>query len=207
MTHDEEAGSVGLSFRVRHSNIDRTFNLKRSTEEDLSSVLTRISSNIQKVLNKKKKKNEEPASVVPVDIKTHEGGVSVSRDMSCFECFVAQAKQHYLDIGEQAYNLDVNPPIVQTLELPKNMMAGFSVYPNKIEVANGKVEDSLFTWFKSDIKFSSDEEAKALMGKIKWLEMGTGYMCSTSNDDVGRMLKVRAVRMCCLCYFSQYMSK
>lgn len=190
VTHDEEAGSVGLSFRVRHSNIDRTFNLKRSTEEDLSSVLTRISSNIQKVLNKKKKKNEEPASVVPIDIKTHEGGVSVSKDMSCFECFVAQASQHYLDIGEQAYILDVNPPIVQTLELPKNVMAGFPVYPNKIEVANGKAEDSLFTWYKSDIKFSSDEEARAQMGKIKWLEMGTGYTCFTGNDDVGRLLKV-----------------
>lgn len=38
-----------------------------------------------------------------VDIKTHEGGGSVSRDMSFFEYFVAQAKQHYLDIGEQAY--------------------------------------------------------------------------------------------------------
>lgn len=196
VTHDEEAKTLGLSFRVQQSNIDRTFNLKRSTEEDLSSVLTRISSNIQKVLNKKKKKLEEPASVVPIDIKT-QGGVSVSKDMTCYECFVVQANQHYLDIGEQSYALDVNPPVVQSLELPKNIMAGFPVYPNKIEIANGKAEDSEFIWYKSDSKFGSEEEARAQMKKINWIEMGSGYMCVTNNDDIGRLLKVRAARSCC----------
>lgn len=190
VTHDEESLTVGLSFRFQHSNIERTFNLKRSTDEDISSLLTRISSNIQKVLNKKKKRNEDPAPIVPVDIRKHDGGVSVNKDMSCYECLVAQADRHYLDIGEKSYNLDVNPPIVKTLELPKNIMAGFPVYPSKLEVTNGKEEDSTFMWYKSDIKFSSEKESKAQMNKIKWLEMGTGYTCLTENDDVGRLLKV-----------------
>lgn len=192
VTHDEESLTVGLSFRFQHANIDRTFNFMRSTEEDINSVLMRISSNIQKVLDKKKKRNEDPAPLVPIDVRTHDGGVSVNKDMSCYECFVAQAEHHCLDIGEKLYTLDVNPPIVKSLELPKNIMAGFPVYPSKFEVTSGNEEDSTFMWYKSDIKFSSDKEAKAQMHKIKWLEMGTDYICLTENDDVGRLLKMVA---------------
>lgn len=189
VTHDEESMTVGLSFRFQHCNVDRTFNLKRSSEEGLSSVLTRISGNIQKVLDKKKKRNEDPAPVVPIDIKTH-AGESVNKDMSCYECFVAQADHHFLDIGEKSYSLDVNPPIVKVLELPKNIMAGFPLHPSKLEMTNGVNEDSSFTWYKSDVKFNSIEETKSQMNKIKWVEMATGYTCFTDNDDVGRLLKV-----------------
>lgn len=189
VTHDEESMTVGLSFRFQHCNTDRTFNLKRSSEEELSSVLSRISCNIQKVLDKKKKRNEDPAPVVPIDIKTH-GGESVSKDMNCYECFVAQADRHFLDIGENSYSLDVNPPIVKALELPKTIMAGFPLYPNKVELTNGVSEDSSFTWYKSVAKFDSIEESKSQMNKIKWMEMATGYTCIIENGDIGRLLKV-----------------
>ena len=189
--HEEDSPNVSLSFKLQNNNYERMFNLNRSTQENLNTVLTRISSNIQKKIDKKRKKNEAASPVIPIDLKTVTGE-SVDKNMTCYESFVTKADHHYLNIGELIYKLKLNPPTVQTVELPDNIMAGFPVYPKKFKIVNGSQEESVFQWYKSDVKFRSDEEVKLLKkSNINWVKMFLGYNCFTENDDVGRLLKVR----------------
>ncbi|XP_042861994.1 2',5'-phosphodiesterase 12-like [Penaeus japonicus] len=193
VTHEENASVVGISFRYKNevSQIDRTFNLQRSIDEQLGNVLTRISSNIAKVANKKKNKNKNNIVEIPVKlVKTVDEADVADEGVSCHQAFVAKADEHNLVIGEDKYSIDVNPPIVKTVDLPKSMMAGFPVYPNKFEVMFADKESCVLDWFKSDLKFETVKEAQNNLNQVVWLTVNSGYNCNTTNDDIGRLIKV-----------------
>lgn len=196
VTHEENASVVGISFRYKNevSQIDRTFNLQRSIDEQLSNVLTRISSNIAKVANKKKNKNKNNIVEIPVKlVKTVDEADVADEGVSCHQAFVAKADEHNLVIGEDKYSIDVNPPIVKTVDLPKSMMAGFPVYPNKFEVMFADKESCVLDWFKSDLKFEAVKEAQNNLNQVVWLTVNSGYNCNTTNDDIGRLIKVKKI--------------
>lgn len=191
VTHENGTETVGLSFRYKDEalKIDRIFNFERSTGEDLSNILARISGNIQKALKKKKKKNE--TDIEGIDVKMiEENETIVKDDLSCYETFVTLANKHKLVIGDSRYEIDLNPPIAKNIDLPKNIMAGFPVYPNKLEVRFAEKKQCLFKWFKSDKKFENEKDSRTQLSKINWIEFGYGRECKTTSEDVGRLLKV-----------------
>ncbi|XP_037778628.1 2',5'-phosphodiesterase 12-like, partial [Penaeus monodon] len=192
VTHEENASIVGISFRYKNevSQVDRTFNLQRSIDEQLANVLTRISSNIAKAANKKKKNKNNPVEVPVRMMRTADEAPVEGDDVTCFRAFVAGAEGHSLLIGEDKYSIDVNPPIVKTVDLPKSMMAGFPVYPNKFEVMFANKESCILKWFKSDLRFDTVKEAQSKLNQVVWLEVNSGYNCYTTNDDIGRLIKV-----------------
>ncbi|XP_045599255.2 2',5'-phosphodiesterase 12 [Procambarus clarkii] len=195
VTHESETMTVGLSFRYQDEgrNVDRIFNLQRSTQDELGNTLARISGNILKAVFKKKKnkKSEDfKYDEIPVKMLRVDNEESVPEDMTCYDSFVVNSKSHNLIIGDIQYAIDLNPPVVKTVDLPKNMMAGFPVYPNKLEVAFAEKEQCIFKWFKSDIKFETDKVANAHLNKIKWIELEHGLACRTTCEDVGRLFKV-----------------
>lgn len=200
VTHENDAKTVGISFRYvdEDRKIDRIFNFQRSAEEDMQSLLGRITCNIEKIANKRKKKKKDDAAPeatdgVTVKMVKLSDGEAVPADMSCYQSFVTEANNHSLVVGEVRYGIDLNPPVVKSVELPKNIMAGFHLYAVKLEVMFGEETQSLFQWFKSDEKFESDKEAQKNLSSITWLECGTGRVCQTTVEDIGRLIKVQLV--------------
>lgn len=164
----------------------------------MQSLLSRITCNIEKIANKKKKKKKDDAAPeatdgVAVKMVKLSDGEDVPADMSCFQSFVTEANNHGLVVGEVRYGIDLNPPVVKTVELPKNIMAGYHLYAVKLEVVFGEETQSLFQWFKSEGKFESDKEAQKNLNSITWLECGTGRVCQTAVEDIGRLIKVNFV--------------
>ncbi|KAK3861133.1 hypothetical protein Pcinc_032865 [Petrolisthes cinctipes] len=197
VTHENDAKTVGISFRYvdEERKIDRIFNFQRSTEEEMRTLLGRITCNIEKITNKKRKKkkdDEPPTATDGVEVKMVKlsDGNDVPEDMSCYQSFVTQANNHTLIVGDIKYGIDLNPPVVKTVELPKNIMSGYYLYPVKLEVMFGVEEQSLFQWFKSDGKFENDNEAQKNLSSITWLECGTGRIYHTAVEDIGRLIKV-----------------
>lgn len=191
VTHESGTETVGLSFRYKDEalKIDRIFNFERSTGEGLSNILARIGSNIQKASKRKKKKNDTPVEEVNVRM-IEEDEALVKDDLSCYETFVASAGKHRLVIGDTRYEMDLNPPTVTCVDLPKNMMAGFPIYPSKFEVRFAEKKHCLYKWYKSDLKFETEKNALAQLHMINWVEFGFGVSCKTTSEDVGRLLKV-----------------
>ncbi|KAK8737192.1 hypothetical protein OTU49_004376 [Cherax quadricarinatus] len=194
VTHESETPTVCLSFRYKEDRlkVDRIFNLQRSTQEDLGNILTRISGNIQKIAFKKNKKSSIDIEEIPVKMLRLDNEGIVSEDTTCYDSFVGSYNNHKLLIGDNHYIIDLNPPIIKSMDLPKNMMAGFPVYPNKFETVYAEKEHCVFRWFKSDLKFETEKVAKANLNKIKWIEVNVGVACMTTSEDVGRLLKVVA---------------
>ncbi|KAK7016428.1 Endonuclease/Exonuclease/phosphatase [Halocaridina rubra] len=193
--YEEGSESVDISFRYMNEarQIDRIFNLKRKKEEEIAAVLNRMSANISNVGNKKKKKKEVPSELVPVGMvatSPPNSSHSLPGETSCFDAFVQYAMNHNLVIGGENYFLDVNPPVVQRAELPKCIMAGFSLSVSRLKTLYCDKDLCTFQWFKSDLKFDSVKDAQGRLNSIKWLEKGKGYIMEITNEDIGSLIKV-----------------
>ncbi|XP_045623976.2 LOW QUALITY PROTEIN: 2',5'-phosphodiesterase 12 [Procambarus clarkii] len=201
VTHTSETLTVGISFRYRNDDLrlNKIFNLQRSPHEQLNDVLEKISVKIQcAVMNKNRKR--ENIGVVEIPVKMIALGdkkeiLCAQEDMTCHQSFVMHGSKHNLVIGKEEYYIDVNPPIIETAELPAIIVAGFLVNLKKLEVVFASREQCLFKWYVSDTKFSGkphDEvpRSKHLTDKIKWVELGDGFFCMPTDEDIGRLLKV-----------------
>ncbi|CAL4083692.1 unnamed protein product, partial [Meganyctiphanes norvegica] len=195
VTHQEKEESVGISFRYVNEDhkIDRIFNLNRGTNEQLGSVLKRINSSISKVAMKKRKKSKQE-ELPEIPIKLSQTLLqTVNEETTCINSLVHNGHQHSLIIGKDQYILDINPPIVQSLNLPKNIMAGFQLYPTKFDMIFGKEDDSLFTWYRSEKKYESEKDGKSNLLNIQWEKVGDAFLYNTSSEDIGKLLKLEVL--------------
>ncbi|KAJ8979548.1 hypothetical protein NQ317_017696 [Molorchus minor] len=86
-----------------------------------------------------------------------------------------------LKVREKDYNVIVNSPWVDTIELPLSILANFPVYSSKFEtVYTDKDQPATFTWFKSS-------------NQVEWTEAGHEYIFTPTNEDVGCYLKLKCV--------------
>jgi 2',5'-phosphodiesterase len=92
-------------------------------------------------------------------------------------------------INCQLYQLDIDPPTVRTLKLPTSIMAGYPVYPSKLEVEYCTTSQCEFIWYKSHapVKIAPED------GSETWIQVGTGLSYTTSNSDIGGWLKVKCI--------------
>ncbi|XP_068201007.1 2',5'-phosphodiesterase 12 [Palaemon carinicauda] len=197
--HEKDSESVDISFRFvsEERKIDRIFNLQRKKDEELSNVLSRISSNISRTANKKKRKkgasnDSGETTTIPVSMVEilENDKKEIALDTTCYNAFVNSATRTALVIGNDDYQLELNPPIVKVVELPKCMMAGYPLTVGKFKTLFADRRKCIFRWFKSEGKFETLKEAQGNLHSIKWLDLGIAYSVTPTNEDIGCMMKV-----------------
>ncbi|KAG7153372.1 2',5'-phosphodiesterase 12-like, partial [Homarus americanus] len=197
VTHESETLPIGISFWYRNDELklDQIFNLQRSPQEHLTDVLEKISGKIQGAVYYKNRKRENfVMDELPVKMISfnYDDNACTQNDLTCHEAFVLNGSKHNLVIGEEHYCIDVNPPIVEVAEFPKVIVAGFLVNLKKLEVLFANKEDCFFKWYKSVKRFDADKvsRSKRIIEDLKWIELGEGFTCTPTKEDVGRVLKV-----------------
>lgn len=98
--------------------------------------------------------------------------------------FEERSGDFQLQVLESQYTILYNHPCINTILLPSSILAGFYVYPSKLELQYADKSESEFTWFKGKIPESKKEE------QIEWHEIGNGFTYLVSADDIGHKLKV-----------------
>ncbi|MCL4119593.1 UNVERIFIED_CONTAM: hypothetical protein GTU68_018115 [Idotea baltica] len=194
VVYDETTKDVTINLRYVNAefNIDRYFNFQRKSTESCGRVLGRMSDNIVKIIAKKMKKRGSKPVEIKVTLVTKEDGKEYDvGNQSCLEAFIKTNKNN-LRIGSEDYSFLINPPLLMLLELPKkNIMAGFLVYPSKLEGLNCDVKDTILKWYRSKEKFETYKMTKNYdLKTLDWEEVGEGLSFLTSVDDVSRLLKV-----------------
>ena len=189
-------------------------NLQRKKEEPLGNTLKRIYLNAVAQPSKKQKKQKSSKDSKKVrtsgsdsaasedkvpsdDFKVEIIAESTSSDGPLSEETVnsnAWKSGHILLIGNQKYQIDVNPPSVLSLELPDSMMSGFPVIP-LVTLEFATRSDSKFLWYKRNL--NSVKEESPMENKMncceensKWTFIKEGFTYVPSNDDLGSKLKV-----------------
>lgn len=172
-----------FSFQYKNPNlnIDRQFNFSRRLTENVSTFLGRISTNVDKVLSKQKKKNKNTTDVNLLinDIFLYQNGKNLNGEEICKNIF---DKNHdlKLKILNNEYIIMINTPWIKSATLPTSMLANFLVYPSKFETQFTDKDSSEFTWFKSQ-----DQK--------EWIEVGKGFLYKPTNDDINSYLKIHCL--------------
>ncbi|GLH16403.1 Protein angel [Gryllus bimaculatus] len=185
--HEEGSETFQLCISVKDSSlsVDRQFNFKRQVTESVNSFLGRVNTNLEKVYEKKKKRkqNKAPAneetssetSVITIDLLSN--GSTVPRDTICKDVLFGNNKLLLIVCGTE-YEVVVNAPWINVLSLPTSIMAGFPVYPNKLETSFFNRNKSLFSWYRC----TKDKQEE-------WSKVGDDYYYTPTNDDIGCLLK------------------
>ncbi|KAF5285475.1 hypothetical protein FQR65_LT13238 [Abscondita terminalis] len=178
-----ETGQFQISFQYSNSSsrINRQFNFCRQLDETVSSFLNRVTTNVEKVLNKKKTKQKLEAttsSEVSVDVKLLENKVPVSLERTCRDVFIQNTSNELvLFVLDNEYLIILNSPWVNSITLPKSIMANFPVYPAKFEADLTDKSLSEFNWFKSE-------------NKQDWSLVGKEFIYTPINEDINSYLKL-----------------
>ncbi|XP_055844280.1 2',5'-phosphodiesterase 12 [Episyrphus balteatus] len=201
-----EPGSAELQISFRYKNpemnVDREFNFCRTMTENIDDALVRIRNNISKELNKKSKKKqkkpkqqsqpEDGTATIPIAnkaevvqdiavdfIQSNEKLSSVT-----FAQMIADSKELSLQVLDDKFEVVVNNPWVCNLVLPQSILAGFIVYPTKMELQFSDRKHSIGTWYKGKKPSSGN------LQQIEWIKCGTGLSYTTSTADIGYLIKL-----------------
>jgi len=185
----EGAEDFQFSFQLRNEllGVDRQFNFSRQLSEKVCDFLGRISTNIERSVNKKKKKKrtgEEEKQEDPnkIEVSLLRGGELVPGDQLCKD-IIFDSRLCLLVLGTE-YSVILNAPWVTLITLPSSIMAGFPVYPLKLEVLFADKSDCTFCWYKN-IGANTGKKLSA-----NWVEVGSGFYYTPSTCDIGCHLKV-----------------
>ncbi|XP_075164290.1 2',5'-phosphodiesterase 12 [Haematobia irritans] len=185
-----------INFRYTNEelNIDRDFNFCRKLDEKLEGALTRIRGNIEKQFNKKLKKGKKKSTAeVQEPIPDANGGeitVEFRKDNAKLEDITfaevlrdTPSSNLTLHILDKTFEVVLNQPWVVNVVLPTCIMAGFLVYPSKLDMKYADKVSSKAEWFRSKMPPSGNIQHS------NWTKCGEGFFYETSNDDVGHLLK------------------
>lgn len=163
---------VHINFRYVNADqqLDRVFNLSRTIEEPVAACMQRIQSNLRKELDKKLRRTKKPkrpqqqssdeavavASDEPAaaDVKlvwVSEGGGELLPSATMLDVFgqheagISTAVQ--MVIFDQRFEVAYNLPWVHGIALPTSILAGYFVYPTRLELDGCDVHGADFEWF------------------------------------------------------------
>lgn len=182
--NDDEHFLFTFEYNDRELNVNRKFNFNRHLTETIGNFLSRVNTNVEKVLLKKakrknKKKLESEITQPQISSSILLNSQEVNDEATCKEVF--QLKNNViLKILERSYFVVINSPWIDNAVLPCAILARFPVYPSKFESVDSDRKLSEFTWFKS-------------VDKSNWSLVGTGFIYVPSNDDIGAYLKLHCI--------------
>lgn len=189
-----------LTFRllVQDSNVDRVFNFSRNLNENVDACMDRIRNNIEKEFNKKNKKKKPkkdttdapqvdataPTEVFVGLMKNGQplSGVSFSEILTD-KTFCPD--EYKLKILEQLFKFSFNTPWVNVITLPTSALAGFFVYPSKVDMECAQKTEAEYEWFSGMETTSKKDE------DIVWNKVSDDFMYLATKEDIGKKLKVR----------------
>ncbi|KAK3085717.1 hypothetical protein FSP39_007770 [Pinctada imbricata] len=182
---EEERMNISFEYGATGAR-PKTFSFDRLKSEEIQVAIQRMKKNITAKLSKKKKKSKKSEDVqseekmeedsVDLPVSFEINGSKIEENSSIGQVCVPGA---FLWVGEQKYEIEIDPPTVKTLKLPKNLMIGFPVYP-KIDLENSELGDSKFIWHRV-------EQCKKSTVKT---EVGKGFTYIPNSDDLGHSLSV-----------------
>ncbi|XP_034231600.1 2',5'-phosphodiesterase 12 [Thrips palmi] len=188
-------GGERFTFTFHYVNdslgVDRKFNLNRQSTEAISTFLDRIQCNVAKIVNEKhakrrkkaKKKQGEDSSddntcpAPQVTVELLRSGNPVPTDETC-QSILECKDLVLLSLNGKKYNVVVNPPWVDEIQLPKSILSNFPVYPSKFVGTNLDRGESEFVWFRK------------LQNEVQWQKVGSGFIYTPSTEDINYLLKI-----------------
>ncbi|XP_078620221.1 2',5'-phosphodiesterase 12-like [Branchiostoma floridae x Branchiostoma japonicum] len=182
-------------------------NLLRAKTETLGGALSRIVFNTNKYLNKGKKKKKAKLEAANAESDSNAitaqltfNRVKVDDDIPNSEAWQEGA---ILEIGEDRYVVNVNPPMVKSVVLPTSIMAGFPVFP-RLDLDFASRQESSYTWYREDSsvptptsnsgdsKRKSNEDDK----QTNWVQASHDLIYTPVNSDIGSKLKFVCTPKC-----------
>ncbi|XP_046399751.1 2',5'-phosphodiesterase 12 [Ischnura elegans] len=189
---EDAADKFQFSFNFCHKNVNRQFNFIRFKSETVQDFLNRVANNVGKVVeqkNKRKKKKLKPAHQSntasaedvseEINVQLLKDGIPVPPELKCYETLGHDRLR--LLVCDNLYDIEVNVPWVSSLVLPDSILAGFPIYPCKLDIEFAGREESIFEWFKS-----IDDKRN----NFSWTKVGEGYFYTPLTSDIGMRLKV-----------------
>ncbi|KAL7734165.1 hypothetical protein ACLKA6_011845 [Drosophila palustris] len=157
---DTEELHITFRYASEELRVNRDFNFCRRMDECIDEALIRIRNNVEKELNKrsKKKKTKEPSvdtdtvavnqSDIVVELHRKDcddriSGITFAQLLSDIE------KGLELRVIDKSFDIVLNHPWIGGLQLPSSIMAGYLVYPLKLELQFSTREHCLGQWYKA----------------------------------------------------------
>ncbi|XP_054728963.1 2',5'-phosphodiesterase 12 isoform X1 [Anastrepha obliqua] len=195
--HNGDSQDLHINFRYTNKElrVDRDFNFCRKLDENIDNALTRIRNNIEKELSKKvkKSKNKTATQLNEPSMPLH-GEISVEilrsdlnekvENMTFLKLLDEKLSCLKMRIIDKDFQILLNTPWVLNLTLPSSILAGFRVYPSKVELQFANRKHSIGKWYKAKMPPGGD-----LVRGADWKHCGDGFHYDTTNDDVDCFLK------------------
>lgn len=150
--NDKEQFELSFRYHERSLGVNRQLNFTRNLLEPVSTFLERLSMKVN--FSQKKKRNKlkvksatDENDIAKIAINFLKDGKLVSGDLLCKDLFEGNSNIVLL-IGDQEYRILKNHPWVESVALPKSIMAGYPVYPIKLVSLYMNEEESDFSWYR-----------------------------------------------------------
>lgn len=91
-----------------------------------------------------------------------------------------------LNLNQIPFAVKFNWPWINTLLLPSSILAGFHVYPSKLDTDYADRDASEFIWYRGKLPANQKED------EIAWEEIGRGFSITARYEDIGYRLKLKA---------------
>ncbi|XP_065209811.1 2',5'-phosphodiesterase 12 [Planococcus citri] len=186
---NDESDRFQLAFlyHVPDVRLNKQLQFTRNLSESVGTFLNRLSMKVNTAVHKKQKKNKKPAETVDeatsnvssesLTVNLIKNGAVVSESVLCKEVFTCDDDSKVaLQIGDQLYTILINYPWIQTINLPKCIMAGYPVFPSKFVSYYTDEAESQFDWHRQ------------LQKGYELVSSGIVYVPSVS--DIGHKLKL-----------------
>lgn len=185
-----------MEIKFKYADVDfglnRWFSFNRALDDNLQQVKERIVANIDKACLKHRRKNMKKQGVTnleefKLEVNVMQRNEVLDSSISCRN--LLEMEDVAIAVKDQMFHLDVDPPMVRTLKLPSSLMAGFPVYPSKLEVENCSRTECKFIWSTSPKNLKTAPEADSDV----WVPVGNGFTFTPSNIEIGSWLKVECI--------------
>lgn len=189
--HNKSKDLINIFFTYFNETlrINKRFTFDRKPEESTLYTLNRISAKLNDYAQKKaEQRNINDFEKIEIHLESKDGEPINCDDFTCLKAFTCI--NNYLKIGNILYTLDINPPMLLSLQLPSCIMAGYFLYPSELKGLYCNISETHLTWFKSKEKYNSIEEIKENSIKLKWEMFAEGFKIPISNDEISRLIKV-----------------
>nr|CAD7262854.1 unnamed protein product [Timema shepardi] len=184
----EDHFQLSFQFSCEHLRVNRQFNFSRKISETVTVFLGRVCTNLERTLFKKKKKKNPEGASSEMKVHLYNNGEPVSGESICKDILFNNNNKLLLQVQGKDYSVIVNAPWVVMLSLPSSIMAGFPVYPNKVDTLFSDKNACEFKWLKSSISMGSLKNEP-----VTWVQVGEGYFYTPSTSDIGHKLKLNCV--------------
>lgn len=183
----------GVEIRVRYVDqelgMDRWFCFNKPLDDPIHKILERMSTSIDRASRRFRKKKSKSTKLKGC-LERNEMMVTLNQNDRPIDPTLAGQKLLELEnvvmtINGSVFQLTVNPPMVLSVRLPSPAMAGFSIYPAKLELHNCGPLQCEFKWSKCRPASSTSATPSE-----DWISLGSGMLYAVTTDHIGSWLRL-----------------